>query len=77
LNSSITDSTKLKVKHHKGNNKVAASHDGGDETHIDSNGNVADPLTEKSIKRMQRSWPSFLTIVSYLISETSKKQRSF
>ena len=34
-------------------------------------------LTENQILRQNKCWPTFLTIVSYLISEQKKKQRAF
>ena len=34
-------------------------------------------LTEKQILGSIRCWPTFMTIVSYLVSEQSKKARSF
>jgi hypothetical protein len=34
-------------------------------------------LTEKQILGSIRCWPTFMTILTYLISEQSKKARSF
>lgn len=34
-------------------------------------------LTEKQILRSHKCWPTFLTIIGYLLSEQSKKARSF
>jgi hypothetical protein len=34
-------------------------------------------LTERQILGSIKAWPTFLTIMSYLVSEQSKKARSF
>jgi len=34
-------------------------------------------LTERQILRQNKCWPTFKTILSYLVSEQSKKARSF